>query len=324
MELNFTASRYFAAAVLCASAAQAQASCGSAFCMLDTQWSMQGVQSEPGTHLDLRYERINQDRVQTGRTRIGVGEIPRDHDEVRTLNRNLVGTLDHNFDANWGISASVPVVDRSHFHIRNNEDGTQSPQSWKFTEPGDLRLLGRYQFAPSETSDHRLRQGGLYFGAKLPTGNFRVTNSEGVRAERTLQPGTGTTDALVGAFWREALPMRGLSWFAQTLLQQPLNAREDYRPGRRVTFDAGLRYEATDKIALLLQANVLFRGRDSGAQAEPEDSGGRSVILSPGVGYAITKDVQAYAFYQLPLYQYVNGVQLVASHSIVFGFSTRF
>jgi len=151
-----------------------------------------------------------------------------------------------------------------------------------------------------------------------------VTNSEGVRAERTLQPGTGTTDALVGAFWREALPMRGLSWFAQTLLQQPLNAREDYRPGRRVTFDAGLRYEATDKIALLLQANVLFRGRDSGAQAEPEDSGGRSVFLSPGVGYAITKDVQAYAFYQLPLYQYVNGVQLVASHSIVFGLSTRF
>jgi len=70
--------------------------------------------------------------------------------------------------------------------------------------------------------------------------------------------------------------------------------------------------------------NGLIRGRDGGAQAEAEDSGGRSLFLSPGVGYALTKDLQVYSFLQLPLYQFVNGVQLVADRALVVGVSTRF
>ena len=320
--MKFTIALASAGALLLSGAASA--SCGSAFCMLDTQWSMQGIQAEPGTRLDLRYEYINQDRVQTGRSRIGLGAIPRDHDEVRTLNRNYVATLDHNFGATWGVTVTAPAVYRAHDHNENDASGAQTPESWRFTELGDVRLLGRYQFPPSESADQRLRQAGLYFGTKLPTGRFHVANGDGQRAERTLQPGTGTTDALLGAFWRESIPLHGLSWFAQGLLQLPLDSREDYRPGRRLSFDAGLRYEATDEIGLLLQANTLFRGRDRGAQAEPEDSGGRSLFLSPGVSYAVTKDLQVYGFYQLPLYQYVNGVQLVASRSVVLGLSVRF
>jgi len=302
----------------------ANASCGSAFCMVNTQWSMQGVDASAGTRLDLRYEYIKQDQPQNGRNHIGVGEIPRDHDEVSTLNRNYVGTLDHSFDANWGVNVAVPVVNRDHHHIMNNGDGTQTPEQWNFTELGDVRVLGRYQFTPTESAEHTLAQWGLTFGAKLPTGSHTVTNAEGEAAERTLQPGTGTTDALLGSFVRRALPLKDMSWFAQALVQFPLNTRDDYKPGKRLSIDTGLRYESSERLALLLQANVLFRGRDSGEQAEPEDSGGKSVWLSPGVSFAVTKSIQAYGFVQLPLYQYVNGVQLVAERSFVFGLSTRF
>ena len=302
----------------------ASASCGSAFCMVDTQWSMQGVDTSAGTRLDLRYEYIKQDQPQNGRDKIGVGQIPRDHDEVSTLNRNYVGTLDHSFNANWGVNVAVPVVSRDHHHIMNNDDGTQTPESWMFTELGDVRVLGRYQFAPTESAEHSLGQWGLYFGAKLPTGSHTVANKEGETAERTLQPGTGTTDALFGAFVRSALPLKDMSWFAQTLVQFPLNTRDEYKPGKRLSIDTGLRYESTERLALLLQANLLFRGRDSGDQAEPEDSGGKSLWLSPGISFAVTQNIQAYGFLQLPLYQYVNGVQLVADRSFVFGVSTRF
>ena len=292
--------------------------------MVDTQWSMQGVDASAGTRLDLRYEYINQDRLQNGRAKIGVGEISRDHDEVSTLNRNFVGTLDHSFNANWGVNVALPVVGRDHHHIMNNADGTQTPESWKFNELGDIRVLGRYQFSPTESAEHALDQWGLYFGTKLPTGSHRVTNADGETAERTLQPGTGTTDALLGAFVRRALPLKDVSWFAQGLVQFPLNTKDDYKPGKRLSLDTGLRYESSERLALLLQANLLFRGRDSGDQAEPEDSGGKSLWISPGVSYAVTKNIQAYGFVQLPLYQYVNGVQLVAERSFVFGISTRF
>lgn len=88
----------------------------------------------------------------------------------------------------------------------------------------------------------------------------------------SLQPGTGTTDLLLGAYYNGVLPDSDSSWFVQGLWQSQLNSREDYRPGQRVSLDVGYRYEATQNIGLMLQLNALYRGRDSGLQAEPEDT----------------------------------------------------
>jgi hypothetical protein len=151
-----------------------------------------------------------------------------------------------------------------------------------------------------------------------------VRNSEGELAERTLQPGTGTTDALAGVYYTRILPARNLSWFGQAMLQLPLNYHEDYKPGKRLSLDAGLRYGVGDNLGLMLQANMLFRSHDKREQAEPEDTGGRSVLISPGVSYALTKSVQVYGFLQLPVYQYVNGVQLTARHAVTAGITVRF
>ena len=74
----------------------------------------------------------------------------------------------------------------------------------------------------------------------------------------------------------------------------------------------------------MLQANLVVRGRDRGGEAETDDSGGTALWLSPGLGYSLGKQAQIYAFVQLPLYQYVNGVQLVADAAYVLGASLRF
>src|SRR4051812_41041167 len=97
-----------AVAFAVAGAPAAHASCGAAFCMVNTNWDTQGVTVEPGLRLDLRFEYIGQDQPMTGTRKIGVGEIPRHHDEVKTVNRNYVGTLDYNFNDRWAVSASVP------------------------------------------------------------------------------------------------------------------------------------------------------------------------------------------------------------------------
>ena len=79
-----------------------------------------------------------------------------------------------------------------------------------------------------------------------------------------------------------------------------------------------------DQWSFMLQANLLWRGKDSGAQSEPADTGGRSLWVGPGVSYGATRDVRLYGYLQAPLYQYVNGVQLVASKAAVVGVSARF
>lgn len=83
-----------AAALALAFAGESAASCGTAFCMVNTSWNVQGVWTEPGARFDLRFEYIDQDQPMAGSRKVGVGEIRQHHDEVRTLNRNWIGTVD--------------------------------------------------------------------------------------------------------------------------------------------------------------------------------------------------------------------------------------
>ncbi len=302
-------------------AGSAQASCGSAFCAINTNWDTHGAWSQPGWRLDLRYETIRQDRLQEGRHQVAIGQIPRDHDEVETVNHNWLASLDYTFDADWGVNLQLPIAKRQHLHV---ETATMEPESWDFSRLGDVRVLARYRIGTYESAGHGLGTLGVNFGLKLPTGRTDLQNADGEQAERPLQPGTGTTDALLGAYYAKVLPLKDLSWFAQGLLQVPLNARDGFKPGRRISFDAGLRYDASERVGLILQVNALHRSRDSGDNAEPGDSGGRSLHISPGVSIALAKDVRAYGFLQAPLYQTVNGVQLVARRAAVIGLSTRF
>ncbi len=304
---------------LLAGVSSAEASCGSAFCPINTQWNTQGVWTEPGWRADLRYEYVPQNQPRSGSDKISVGQIPRHHDEVKTINRNLLATLDYGFANGWGITASLPVVDRNHTHIHNHMGG-QLLEQWDLTEIGDVQLMGRYQF----NNWNQPYVVGLYFGTKLPTGKFDVANNDGDVAERSLQPGTGTTDALLGLYIRENFPEYHSSVFAQAIAQLPLDERDEYRPGQKLSVDLGYRYDMTQKLSLMLQFNGQYKWRDSGDDAEPDDSGSRTLSISPGISYGITEAAQVYGFLQKPLYQHVNGVQLTPDWSAVSGMSLHF
>ncbi len=295
----------------------ANASCGSAFCPVNTQWDVQGVWTEPGLRFDLRYEHIAQKQPRHGRSSVEVGEIHQHHDEVETINNNYLATLDYAFNRTWGVSLSAPVVERSHRHLHNHH-GAVLVEDWDFAKIGDMRLSGRYQKPMG-----KFEAVGLTFGLKLPTGDFNVSNSEGDVAERSLQPGTGTTDLLIGPFIR--LPLsKDDSVFSQLLLSKPLNERDGYEPGEQVVWDIGYRHALTEKISGLVQLNFNYKLKDSGEEAEPESSGSRSINFSPGLSYTLTENALLYGYGQIPLYQYVNGVQLTEDWAIITGVSFRF
>lgn len=302
----------------------AVASCGQAFCSINTNWHAQGVWTEPGLRLDLQYQFIDQDQLRRGSHEASVGDVPRHHDELRTINRNWLGTLDYAIDPRWGVSVTLPVTSRSHSHVHNHheDDGSiaHETEAWNFSRVGDMRVVGRYQLMGDGLSP----SAGVNFGVKLPTGSHKVDNADGQRAERSLQPGTGTTDAIVGAWYRLPLGDGDSALFAQATAQAAVGPSDGFRPGNQYSVDVGWQTQLAPQWAAFVQANFQLRSRDRGVDAEPEDSGSRKLFLSPGLSYAIARNFQVYAFAQLPVRQYVNGVQLTADWAAMLGVSKSF
>ncbi len=278
------------------------------------------MSSKPGTTVDLRYEYVDQDQPRTGRKQLSVGEIPHHHDEVRTLNRNLIATIDYTQDSDNGISIQLPFVKRDHEHIHNHH-GAKLDESWHFDGIGDMRVVGRHRFAGEQAVAH-----GILFGVKLPTGSTDKTDTSNAVAERSLQPGSGTTDLILGAFagMLELLGETPTRLFAQAQVQAPVNQSDGYRPGNKYSADIGIVYPADAPVSGMLQLNLSVKDRDRGPEGEPADSGGSFVWLSPGVSYAVSRETQIYGFLQLPLYQHVNGVQLTANWTLAAGVHWRF
>lgn len=287
------------------------ANCGSASCSINTQWD-HGLQQQSGMTLDLRYEYINQNQLRTGSsdTSTGAGEAL----ENRTLNRNVIGTLGYTFNQNWGVTISAPFVNRDHTHTLND---TLAQESWNYAKFGDIRITGNYQptAAPFQNINY-----GFKFGAKLPTGSTDFANPDNKKAERTLQPGTGSTDTLLGAY---LLNTSG-SWFVQALWQHAVSSYDGFTPGDQITLDLGTNIKLSDKWNALLQLNTLHKDRDTGNNAEQDLSGGVSVFLSPGISYAIGNNSQIYGYIQKPVYQYVNGVQLTTDITTSIGLRHHF
>lgn len=302
----------------CASLADpALASCGANFCAVNLTRETHTEGDEPGARLDLRFEYIDQAQPRAGRDKVSTGALPRHHDEVRTINRNVVAGLDFTLNPDWALSFQAPLVARDHMHIHNHQ-GARLPESWDVDGLGDIRLLARRR--------HQATGWTAIAGVKLPTGEYDQANGAGQVAERTLQPGSGTTDAIIGLHYEITASWRGTTVrrFAGAQMQTPLRERDHYRPGAQYNIDVGADYALTPVWKGLLQLNTQIKARDRGTEAEPTDSGGSFVWLSPGLSYSVSSGSQLYGFVQLPLYQRVNGIQLTSDYAFIVGLNTRF
>ena len=303
-------------AIACATLAPAALACSSCGCTLNADWSSQGLKTGSGLSFDLRHDRFDQNELRSGTGKVDTAAItvPTDQEiQQQTLNRNTTLSVDYGTDNGWGVTLRLPWIDRTHTTIAEGDTDVSGSAS---SSIGDVRLLGRYQgFAPE-------RDWGLQFGLKLPTGatdvNFNSGPQAGQPLDRGLQPGTGTTDLLLGVFSFGPINQQ-LDYFAQALLQQPLNSKDGFKPGTGVNVTGGVRWIGEGALVPQLQINGRIEGRESGANADVPNSGATLFYLSPGATLSLTDKLQAYGFVQVPIYQRVNGLQLETKVSASIG-----
>ena len=302
-------------------AAPSVQACGACGCTLHSDWATQGYATMPGFRFDLRYDYFNQEQLRSGTKAVDRGslEIPNEVEiQEKTLNRNLTATLDYSPNADWGVSLIVPLFNRYHATIT---PGDTDPSVSQGNGLGDVRVLGRYQ---GFSDDHAF---GVQFGVKLATGETKQTFHAGAQVgealDRGLQLGTGTTDLLLGCY---AFGELATDWscFGQVLFQKPTGEKDGFKPGDGLNANLGLRYTGLAGVTPHLQVNLRAEGRESGLNADVDNSGATLVYLSPGVTFQVGRAFQIYAFAQVPVAQRVNGLQLEPKWSASLGMHWSF
>lgn len=322
------------AAMLC-TASSAYAGCGSSFCAVNTHWDTQGLVNDEGLRIDLRYSYAKADTPRTGSSKVAkpLGTDPllaatpgTEVENLRTINETLNMDLDYAINHKWSVATDIPLVMRDHSHqLSDPNPALVTTEQRRFSQIGDIRVVGNYKF----DSDEHHAGTGVRMGLKLPTGNINLEMAPGKLMERSLQPGSGSTDAIIGAYHHQDIADSPWGWFVSGQLQTALSTRNAYRPGGEVNLDVGAHYAVSPKLTGLVQLNAQFKERDSGANANVH-SGGKNLNLSPGLSYAVAPRTNLYGFVQLPMYQYANADpvlpfgQLTAPWSMSFGISQTF
>ena len=242
----------------------------------------------------LQYDYQDQNRNWSGSSQAPAAN--NDDKEIRT-DFVTVG-LQYMFNSRWGVQAQVPFA----YRYFKTADGSTSWGSL-----GDIRIEGIYTGFMADLS------AGVTFGVKLPTGN---DNYNPALVDRDTQIGSGSTDILLGGFYRDNLDRnQKWDWCAQLQLDVPVLIQAQYRPGVELDAAAGIDYKgwSLGRVKISPVAQVIFSERtsDSGAAADSNDSGYQRILLSPGVEFHM-HPVKLYADVELPVYQNVTGNQVVA------------
>lgn len=210
----------------------------------------------------------------------------------------------------WTIMAELPIYDRS---LTTTDDGTvYGPAGTIFTAHdralGDLEMMATYTgFAADQST-------GLGFGVKLPTGDWHGPKGPlgGQAIDRDSLPGTGSTDLMVSGYHVGQIggPTGDYSYFVQAKYQAAIATQDQYRPGNELDVAVGINDDLGQigpfsKVMPVLQLVGSHRSHDSGANADPPNTGYDRLLIDPGVAVRI-KNLRLDADVGLPLWQHVH------------------
>jgi hypothetical protein len=298
----------------------ALASCGSDHCPIDP-----GLLWERSLlSFDLTQQYIDQNQPRVGTHDASVGAIPSEEDEVRTLSRITTARAVYRPSERWSVVAALPFVSRYHEHI-HNEAGTPELQRWNFSGVGDMDLDVSRIFRGSGEGAARYH---LTAGVKVPTGVRHVEEFDGHEPEPPARPGNGAWGAIAGAGaqWSLQAKMPGGTYGAMPIRLSFLghtNGRgtERYKVGSELQANLGTSYPVTRSIEMLLSGDFRIRAKDDpgDTDAEAGHTGGTAAFVSPGIRVSAGAKTAFYGIVQLPVYQRVNGINLVADSNLYMG-----
>ncbi len=340
--LRYSALALFASPV----AAQACATCG---CSLSADGAM-GYSAAAGWRVSLEYDFIDQNQLRNRYAPIPPSQVAAINDaggsqevEKGTINRYLTAGITYSPNANWSITALMPYINRTHTTHGNATTAELAAGNLSYAHSdglGDIKLVGAYQgFLP-------IHNFGVQLGVKLPTGRYGGQNvatgaqvgrspvyfsagpNTGSALDTSLDPGTGSYDLILGAYYYQAVSQDFDAFvngqFQATMAHALDQPNADFRPGNTENLSFGVRYERYPRWVPQLQINITHKSPDRGALADNTDTTGTVVYLSPGITVGLLQRVHGFAFVQRPVFSRLDGYQVFPHWTGSLGLSYAF
>jgi hypothetical protein len=285
---------------------------------------------------------LGPDTLEAGKTSLGFRVTytrpdQRSDDELEALAGQHIHAhnTDYNLNAAMGVaygitdrltvSAELPYLYRDdlregeHSHV-GGQAVNEVVQLGSVSGIGDLSVIAKYKLVDEESSKFAL-VGGL----KMPTGSTHRHSNEGERLETEHQPGSGSWDPLVGAAFGTKFGLVNLN--ASALYQFSGKGAQDTTLGDRAVggvalshhfgpaehhheeaehhHDEGEAHEEHGHASwdAFVELTGEWEGREKVDGEIEEDSGGKSVWLSPGARFNTASGLSVAASFGLPVWQ---------------------
>lgn len=208
------------------------------------------------------------------------------------------------------VGAGVPFLDKAMKLTRDGARLTLATRGF-----GDLSLFGKVQLfqrdRPKKTT--RITFKGT---VKLPTGDHTETDEAGVPLPRSLQLGTGTVDISAGMILTHVVDRVGVN---ADVIYGLKGETGGFAFGDALSYDIAFGYRFFPAVyetypspyaTVYLELNGRHTGKNRSGGVDVVDSGGHTLLLSPGVQYIPRGNLILEASLQIPVRQQLGGTQL--------------
>lgn len=310
------------------------------------QESLSGV-AAPGSgefSLQLNYSFTRMDKFREGSTERSLDYLKTSSKYASLMNASLPVSMDmrkYTLTAGYGFSPKMKAFVSVPF-IRNTMDMTRNMGMGMWMdmtmEPvsglGDITAMGLYRLY----TDREIRPSNaltLGFGIKTVSGSFTETTPTGRLVHAHMQPGTGSWDPLLSLLYTKMMDQVLLQ--ADATYQYTTKNRLGYEFGDSVAANLSGKYAIVKEFNVTAGLTYLSVGKAKDTEAkyynpvtnsslmdDPANTGGQSLWFSPGIQILPIANSLLDVKVQVPVWEKVNGIQLVSSYRVLLGLSYSF
>lgn len=234
--------------------------------------------------------------------------------------RNTQSTL---LEVNYGLTDRLSLTGTFSYVRKERTSGIRSPSGTQTSSTsgiGDGLFLIRYTLLP-QTLWNRYHI-AIGAGSKAPLGSTSVFNTNGLRFNADMQPGTGAWD---GVLWSNM----GISFlphstgnlslttsYRRTGTNQRFTENDDYQFGNELITNLGFSNNITNRIAYTLNFRYRSTSSDFRNNSKQPNTGGFWFTFLPDLHISLSEKTSLMLSGQLPLHQQLNGLQPSTTYAL--------